>query len=55
MPIREFRLEKVPQLSQFLLVDQAPGLPIQLVQECVINFYRSDIMENQKLAIFKSF
>ena len=37
------------------MVDQAPGLPIELVQDYVINFYKTDIMNNQKLEVLKSF
>ena len=54
LPIREFRLMN-SELSQQLIVDQAPGLPIQLVQDCVVRFYKQDIINNQKLSILKSF
>lgn len=54
IPIREFRLDQSP-LQQFLLVDQAPGLPIPKVNACVVKFYKDDIINNQKLAILKSF
>ena len=36
-------------------MDQAPALPIEDVQACVINFYKDDIVSNQKIAILKSF
>ena len=54
IPIKEFRLHK-SELSQFLVSDQAPGLPIQKVQDCVVKFYKEDIINNQKLAILHSF
>ena len=54
VPIREFRLHK-SALSHLLVVENAPGIPIQQVSECVIQFYKEDIIANQKVAILKSF